>query len=108
MTTTTKPVRTLADIAASDGVFSIIAMDQRNTLRRMFQAVGIEPTDEDLVRSKTDVARALTPMASGILFDPTFGVPAVDGNGALAESCGLLVASEPAERGKFGVEPITR
>jgi len=104
---TTQPVRTLADIAA-DGVFSIIAMDQRNTLRRMFSAVGIEAGDEDLVTSKTDVARVLTPLASGILFDPTYGVPAVTGTGALAESCGLLVASEPAERGKFGVEPITR
>jgi tagatose-1,6-bisphosphate aldolase len=107
MTTTTKPVRTLADIAGSDGVFSIIAMDQRNTLRRMFQAVGIEATDEDLRRSKTDVARALTPLASGILFDPTFGVPAVTGNGALDQHCGLLIASEPAERSKFGTEPIT-
>jgi tagatose-1,6-bisphosphate aldolase len=104
---TTQPVRTLADIA-TDGVFSIIAMDQRNTLRRMFSAVGIEATDEDLVTAKTDVARVLTPLASGILFDPTYGVPAVTGTGALAESCGLLVASEPAERGKFGVEPITR
>src|SRR5215213_3348308 len=106
-TTTTNPVRTLADIATSDGVFSIIAMDQRNTLRRMFSAVGIEASDDDLRQSKTDVARALSPLASGILFDPTYGVPAVTGNDALAESCGLLVASEPAERGKFGVEPIT-
>jgi len=104
---TTQPVRTLADIAA-DGVFSIIAMDQRNTLRRMFSAVGIEASDEDLVTAKTDVARVLTPLATGILFDPTYGVPAVTGTGALAESCGLLVASEPAERGKFGGEPITR
>jgi tagatose-1,6-bisphosphate aldolase len=107
MTTTTKPVRTLADIAGTDGVFSIIAMDQRNTLRRMFGAAGIEATDDDLRRSKTDVARALTPLASGILFDPTYGVPAVTGNGALDKGCGLLVASEPAERGKFGSEPIT-
>jgi tagatose 1,6-diphosphate aldolase/sulfofructosephosphate aldolase len=56
---------------------------------------------------KTDVARALTPLASGTLFDPTYGVPAVTGTGALAETCGLLVASEPAERGKLGVEPVT-
>ena len=104
---TTQPVRTLADIV-SNGVFSIIAMDQRNTLRRMFSAVGIEATDADLVTAKTDVARVLTPLASGILFDPTYGVPAVTGTGALAETCGLLVASEPAERGKFGVEPMTR
>jgi tagatose-1,6-bisphosphate aldolase len=107
MSTTTQPLRTLADIAGPDGVFSIIAMDQRNTLRRMFAAVGIEATDDDLVTAKTDVARALTPLASGILFDPTYGVPAVTGTGALADSCGLLVASEPAERGKFGVEPMT-
>jgi tagatose-1,6-bisphosphate aldolase len=105
---TTDAVRTLADIATPDGVFAIIAMDQRNTLRRMFSAVGIEATDEDLRQSKADVARALTPLASGILFDPTYGVPAITGNDALAKSCGLLVASEPAERDKFGAEPITR
>ena len=105
--TTTSPVRTLDDIATPDGVFAIIAMDQRNTLRRMFSAVGIEATDDDLLRSKADVARALSPLASGILFDPTYGVPAITGNDALAETCGLLVASEPAERGKFGSEPIT-
>jgi sulfofructosephosphate aldolase len=103
----TTPVRTLDDIAGDNGVFSIIAMDQRNTLRRMFTAVGIDASDADLVQAKTDVARALTPLASGILFDPTFGVPAVTGNDALAKTCGLLVASEPAERGTFGVEPVT-
>lgn len=107
MSTTAQPVRTLDDIAGDDGVFAIIAMDQRNTLRRMFTAVGIEATDEDLVRSKTDVARALTPAASGILFDPTFGVPAISGNDALHPDCGLLVASEPAERGVFRGEPRT-
>lgn len=107
MPVTTNPTKTLADISSSDGVFSIIAMDQRNTLRRMFAAVGVQASDHDLRQSKTDVARALTPLASGILFDPTFGVPAVEGNGALAGTCGLLVASEPAERGKYGVEPIT-
>ena len=46
--------RSLADIATPDGVFSIIAMDQRNTLRRMFTAVGIDATDDDRSRSKTE------------------------------------------------------
>jgi tagatose-1,6-bisphosphate aldolase len=104
--TTAQPVRTLDDIA-EDGLFGIIAMDQRNTLRRMFAAVGIEASDEDLLRSKADVARALSPIATGILFDPTYGVPAVTGSGALDESCGLLVASEPSERGSWGGEPRT-
>jgi tagatose-1,6-bisphosphate aldolase len=106
-TTTAHRQRTLDDIAGEDGIFSIIAMDQRNTLRRMFAAVGIEATDEDLRTSKADVARALTPMASGILFDPTYGVPAVTATGALHPSCGLLVASEPSVRGTFNGEPRT-
>ncbi len=33
---------TLDDIATDSHVFSIIAMDQRNTLRRMFTAVGLD------------------------------------------------------------------
>ena len=103
----TTTVRTLDDIATSSGTFAIIAMDQRNTLRRMFSAVGIEATDEDLRQSKEDVARALSPLASGILFDPDFGVPAVTGTGALADTCGLLVASEPAKRGTWNGEPRT-
>ena len=105
-TTTTQPVKTLDDIAR-DGIFAIIAMDQRNTLRRMFAAVGIEATDEDMRTSKADVARALTPIASGILFDPTYGVYAVTQTGALHSSCGLLVASEPSVRGSFNGEPRT-
>lgn len=105
--TTAQPLKTLDDISGEDGIFAIIAMDQRNTLRRMFTAVGIEATDGDMRRSKADVARALSPTASGILFDPTYGVPAVMESGALHESCGLLVASEPSVRGEFNGEPRT-
>ena len=84
MTTETKNRKTLADIASDDGVFAIIAMDQRNTLRRMFKAVDIEASEEDLRTAKADVARALTPAASGMLLDPTFGVPAVTEAQAIA------------------------
>ena len=48
MTTETKNAKTLADIASKDGVFAIIAMDQRNTLRRMFQTVDIDASEKDL------------------------------------------------------------
>jgi tagatose-1,6-bisphosphate aldolase len=108
MTAITQPaVKTLVDISSPEGIFSIIAMDQRNTLRRMFTAVGLEGTDDQLRESKVAVARALTPHASGILFDPTYGVPAATEAGALASTCGLLVAAEPAERGTFNGEPRT-
>ena len=68
---------TLDDIATDSHVFSIIAMDQRNTLRRMFTAVGLEASDDDLRAAKADVARVLTPAATGLLSDPTYGVPAI-------------------------------
>jgi tagatose-1,6-bisphosphate aldolase len=108
MTTETKNRKTLADIAFDNGVFAIIAMDQRNTLRRMFKDVDIDAGDEDLRAAKVDVARALTPVASGILLDPTYGVPAVTESHALAPGCGLLVAAEPSDRDSYNGEPRTR
>jgi tagatose-1,6-bisphosphate aldolase len=98
---------TLDDIAAGDHLFSIIAMDQRNTLRRMFTAAGLDASDEDLRVAKADVARVLTPAASGLLSDPTYGVPAITQSGALAPDCGLLVAAEPSERRTWQGEPRT-
>jgi tagatose-1,6-bisphosphate aldolase len=108
MTTETKNAKTLADIASKDGVFAIIAMDQRNTLRRMFKAVDIDASEEDIRAVKADVARALTPAASGMLLDPTYGVPAITEAHALAPDCGLLVAAEPSIRDSYNGEPRTR
>jgi tagatose-1,6-bisphosphate aldolase len=108
VTTETKNAKTLADIASKDGVFAIIAMDQRNTLRRMFEAVDIDASEQDLRTVKADVARALTPVASGMLLDPTYGVPAVTETHALDSACGLLVAAEPPIRDSYNGEPRTR
>ena len=94
-------------IATTRHVFSIVAMDQRNTLRRMFAAAGRDASDEDLRTAKADVARVLTPAASGLLSDPTYGVPAIAAANALAPDCGLLVAAEPAERRAYQGEPRT-
>ena len=98
---------TLDDLANDSHVFSIIAMDQRNTLRRMFTAVGLDASDDDLRTAKADVARVLTPAASGLLSDPTYGVPAITATKALAPTCGLLVAAEPSERRSYQGEPRT-
>lgn len=98
----------LADIAQSDGTFAIVALDQRNTLRRMFTAAN-QPIDDALLRRfKGDVVGGLSPSASGLLVDPDFGVPAAVEDGNLAPGAGLAVAAEPSDRGKFGDEPLTR
>lgn len=101
-----RPLNGLNSIANSEGIFSIVAMDQRNTLKRMFAAVGVPAaTDEQMYGAKIAVAQALSKSASGILLDPTWGVPAVNENDVLAPTCGLLVAAENPNRGDFNGEP---
>jgi tagatose-1,6-bisphosphate aldolase len=103
--TVSRPLNGLSSIANSDGVFSIVAMDQRNTLKKMFTAVGVTATDDDMMQAKIAVASALSKAASGILLDPTWGVPAVNQNDILPASCGLLIAAENPDRGNFNGEP---
>jgi tagatose-1,6-bisphosphate aldolase len=71
----------------------------------MFTAVGVTATDEDMFGAKIAVASALSKAASGILLDPTWGVPAVNENDILPTTCGLLVAAENPDRGNFNGEP---
>ena len=52
--------RTLDDIAADNHVFSIIAMTS-GTRARMFTAVGLDATDDDLRMAKADVAPRADP-----------------------------------------------
>ena len=101
----TRALNGLSSISNSEGIFSIVAMDQRNTLKKMFTAVGVTATDEDMFGAKIAVASALSKAASGILLDPTWGVPAVNENDILPTTCGLLVAAENPDRGNFNGEP---
>ncbi len=106
--TTTTPVTTLADIATEQHTFAIVAMDQRNTLKRMFHAQGIaDPSDQELVQIKADTVEALRGTASAFLLDPTFGMPAVRSLPQQGPGYGVLLAAEPAERGTINGEPRT-
>ena len=92
-------------VARPDGTFAIVAMDQRNTLRRMFTAAGRTPDDADMTDLKADIARALSPSASAMLVDPDLGVPACRRPGVLAPGCGVMVAAEPADKDSWQGEP---
>lgn len=105
-TSTSPTLRTGLDaISGLDGTLAIVAMDQRNTLRRMLTEARA-PTDNDTIKGfKVDVVRALSPAASAVLLDPEYGVPAVREAGVMASSCGTLVAVEPPERDSWEGEP---
>jgi tagatose-1,6-bisphosphate aldolase len=107
MSDTTVQPTTLDDIATDNGTFAVLAFDQRNTLKRMYAAIGNEnPTAEEMTSLKADVVEALGTTASAFLLDPTYGIPALDQvSDDVRKQLGVLVAAEPAERQKYGDEP---
>jgi sulfofructosephosphate aldolase len=82
----------LGAIAAADGTFSMLAIDQRESLRTLLVAGGHGSTDPDLTTFKVAVAHALSPVASGILVDRDYGLDAMVAASAIDPSCGLIVA----------------
>ncbi len=104
--TTPSDQRTGLDaIARPDGTFAIVAMDQRNTLRRMLGAEGRATDPDELASFKRDVAGPLMGTASGILLDPDYGMPGIEGLDR--GGCGILVAAEPGDRETYAGEPRT-
>jgi tagatose-1,6-bisphosphate aldolase len=98
----------LSAIATTDNTFAIVAMDQRNTLKRMYHAAGIpDPTLEELTEIKADTVQALRGTGSGFLLDPSFGIPALAELPVDGPSFGVLVAAEPSDRGNVNGEPRT-
>ncbi|WP_103029943.1 tagatose 1,6-diphosphate aldolase [Salinibacter altiplanensis] len=88
--------RRLQRLSDSDGRFSMLAVDQRGSLRRMFgRQHGIDPSEvspAQLRQVKRIVTRAVAPMASGLLTDPLYGYPA--SAGLLPPCTGVLLSRE--------------
>ncbi|GIG35871.1 hypothetical protein [Cellulomonas pakistanensis] len=88
---------TLDAIARPSGALAMVAMDQRESLRTMFDQAGAgRVADERLVAFKLDVARALGPLASGFLIDREYG--AERAAPLLPPSCGLILAADALEQ----------
>ena len=78
-------------LSADDGFIKALAIDQRGAMNRMFDALGVEASHEEIERLKELVSEELTPYASSILLDPVYGLP---GAKARDEKAGLLLAYE--------------
>ena len=83
-------------IARPSGTFSMVAMDQRESLRQM---MGGDAPDERLVAFKVAVARELGPRCSGFLMDRHFGWDAV----VAERPNGLMLAADALDHGPGGV-----
>src|ERR687893_2979215 len=90
-------VPTLDAIGRASGALAMVAMDQRESLRTMFDQAGHRRVPDDrLIAFKLDVARALSPLASGFLIDRELGVERAAP--LLPPSCGLILAADALEQ----------
>lgn len=86
---------TLDAIARPSGGLAMVAMDQRESLRTMFDQAGAgRPADQVLVDFKLSVAEVLGPLASGFLIDREYGHDEVRRRHLLPEGTGLILAAD--------------
>jgi sulfofructosephosphate aldolase len=91
--TASRPTLDLDAIARPAGGLAMVAMDQRESLRHMFDLAGAgRPADDVLIRFKLDVAEALGPLASGFLIDRHYGFEGV--RATLPPATGLILAAD--------------
>jgi sulfofructosephosphate aldolase len=84
---------TLERIARPSGALAMVAMDQRESLRTMFDAAGAgRPHDRVLIDFKRNVADVLGPLASGFLLDREYGFDEI--RDRLPPSTGLILAAD--------------
>ena len=87
--------QTLDSIALPTGGFAMVAMDQRESLRAMFDAAGAgRPADDVLVDFKRAVARVLGPAASGFLIDRHYAFDEIRADASLPAGTGLILAAD--------------
>ena len=88
-------------IARPSGTFAMVAMDQRESLRHMFDLAGSgRPDDDVLIDFKVAVAEELGPLASGFLIDSRYGFDRV--RDTLPDSAGLILAVDALEQADGG------
>jgi tagatose 1,6-diphosphate aldolase len=88
-------IRGLQQIANSDGIFTICAMDHRGSLRHMINEENpAQVSYEEMVEHKLELCSSLAKHASAVLLDPIFGAAQCIGHGVLPKNTGLLVSIE--------------
>jgi tagatose 1,6-diphosphate aldolase len=88
------------------GVFSIVALDHRNSLRRIMNPSSSQSVTKRSIESiKLEFCRSFSKIASGILLDSEYGRPAM--RAARDSGCGLITCMERSDYIEKGGERIT-
>ncbi len=84
-------MRGLDSLATNEGVFAILAIDHRDSLKAVLPG---EATDQEIIDFKLELIRGVGPQASGVMLEPEFSLPYAIESGALAGSTGFMAALE--------------
>ncbi|MFH0768699.1 MAG: tagatose 1,6-diphosphate aldolase [Chloroflexota bacterium] len=85
----------LQRLANTDGIFTICAMDHRDSFVSMIREVSLgEVKYETMVERKLELCSSLAKHSSAVLLDPIFGAAQCISYGILPKSTGLLVSVE--------------
>jgi tagatose 1,6-diphosphate aldolase/sulfofructosephosphate aldolase len=94
----------LARLADDDGLFTILALDQRAMLGRMLSGAGLPSENSDRVAFKAEVTRVLAAETSGVLLDPEYGVTGLATQPDFTLPSALLIAAEPTVKDHWNTE----
>jgi tagatose 1,6-diphosphate aldolase len=100
-------VRGLTQLSTSKGIFAILACDQRGAIEKMLKNVGKPGDYTHIVRIKEGIVGTLSPIASGTLLDPEYGVAPSIMNRSLVGKCGLVLAVDATGYTEEAGERIT-
>ncbi len=93
-------LRGLQRISNPNGTLTMVAFDQNSSMIEMAQKAlkakgeDREPTYEEIVEAKLDMARQMSPAGSGILIDAYYGAASAITSGAIPPQKGLLIRVE--------------
>jgi tagatose 1,6-diphosphate aldolase len=93
-------LRGLQRICNPNGTLTMVALDQNSSMIEMAakalkgKGQDREPSYEEIVEAKVDLARHLAPSASGVLIDAYYGAWSCMASGAIGPQAGLLVRVE--------------
>ena len=91
MTLTPGKQRGLDTLATDSGVFAVLAIDHRESLKAVLDG---DPSDAEITQFKLDLIRGAASAGSGVMLEAVYSLPHAIDAGALPGSCGFMAALE--------------